>query len=58
MRSLAARAGIKWAGVYQMLIHEEADVSALRRELLGPKFHYGHYIHAKPKMADRYVMSG
>lgn len=46
---------IERAGVYQALIREKADVSTLRRELLGPKFHYGHYIHAKPKMADRYV---
>jgi NAD(P)H-nitrite reductase large subunit len=48
---------IERAGVYQTLIREKADVSALRRELLGPRFHYGHYVHAKPKMVDRYVMS-
>ena len=58
MRSLAARAGIKWTGVYQMLIREEADVSALRRELLGPRFHYGHYVLSKPKEVDRYVRAG
>ncbi|MBI3762313.1 MAG: NAD(P)/FAD-dependent oxidoreductase [Chloroflexi bacterium] len=46
---------IERAGVYQTLIRERADVSALRRELLGPKFHYGHYIHSHPKAADRYV---
>ena len=49
---------IERAGVYQTLIREKADVSALRRELLGPKFHYGHYIRAKPKMVDRYVGVG
>jgi len=49
---------IERAGVYQTLIREKADVSALRRELLGPRFHYGHYVHAKPKVVDRYVRVG
>ncbi len=46
---------VERAGVYQALIRERADVSALRRDLLGPKFHYGRYIHSKPKEVDRYV---
>ncbi len=49
---------IERAGIYQTLIREKADVSALRRELLGPRFHYGHYILSKPRIADRYVMAG
>jgi NAD(P)H-nitrite reductase large subunit len=48
---------IERAGLYQTLIRERADVSALRRELLGPKFHYGHYLHAQPERIDRYVMT-
>ena len=49
---------IEHVGVYQTLIREKADVSDLRRELLGPRFHYGHYLHAKPKEVDRYVTAG
>lgn len=49
---------IERAGIYQTLIREKADVSALRRELLGPRFHYGHYILSKLGIADRYVMAG
>ena len=48
---------IERAGIYQALIREKADVSALRCELLGPRFHYGHYILSKPRMADRYIMA-
>lgn len=48
---------IERAGVYQTLIREKADVSALRRELLGPKFHYGHYVLSRPKAVDRYVQA-
>lgn len=46
---------IEGAGVYQTLIREQADVSALRRELLGPRFHYGHYVLTGNKLIDRYV---
>mgnify|MGYP001585865892 CR=1 FL=1 len=49
---------IERAGVYQTLIREKVDVSALRRELLGPRFHYGHYVLSKPKEVDRYVRAG
>jgi NAD(P)H-nitrite reductase large subunit len=49
---------IERAGVYQTLLREKADVSALRRELLGPKFHYGHYILSQAKKVDRYMMAG
>jgi len=49
---------IERAGIYQTLIREKADVSALRRELLGPRFHYGHYILAQPRKMDRYVTAG
>lgn len=49
---------IKRAGLYQMLIREQADVSALRHEPLGSKFHYSHYIYSQPKKIDRYVMAG
>jgi NAD(P)H-nitrite reductase large subunit len=49
---------IERAGIYQTLIREKADVSTLRRELLGPRFHYGHYILSKPGIIDRYVMAG
>lgn len=49
---------IERAGIYQTLIREKANVSALRRELLGPRFHYGHYILSKPGITDRYVMAG
>ena len=49
---------IERAGIYQTLIREQADVSALRRELLGPKFHYGHYILSQPRKMDRYVTAG
>jgi NAD(P)H-nitrite reductase large subunit len=48
---------IERAGLYQTLIREKADVSRLRCELLGPHFHYGHYLHSQPKMVDRYVMT-
>ena len=47
---------IERAGLYQTLIREKADVSALRRELLATKFHYGHYILSQPKKIDRYVI--
>ncbi len=46
---------IERAGLYQTLIREQADVSALRRELLGPRFHYGHYILNQKRSTDRYV---
>lgn len=49
---------IERAGVYQTLIREKANVSTLRRELLGSRFHYGHYILLQPKKIDRYVMAG
>ncbi|MGC1377230.1 MAG: FAD-dependent oxidoreductase [Anaerolineales bacterium] len=49
---------IERAGIYQTLIREKADVSALRRELLGPRFHYGHYILSKPRVTDRYALAG
>ncbi len=49
---------IERAGIHQALIRKKADVSALRRELLGSRFHYGHYILSKPRIADRYVMVG
>ncbi|MCX6033682.1 MAG: FAD-dependent oxidoreductase [Chloroflexi bacterium] len=49
---------IERAGIYQTLIREKADVSTLRRELLGPRFHYGHYILSKPGITDQYVMAG
>jgi NAD(P)H-nitrite reductase large subunit len=49
---------IERAGIYQTLIRERADVSTLRREMLGPRFHYGHYILSKPGITDRYVVSG
>lgn len=48
---------IERAGVYQTLIREKANVSALRRELLGSRFHYGHYILLQPRKIDRYVMT-
>jgi NAD(P)H-nitrite reductase large subunit len=46
---------IERAGIYQTLIREKADVSALRRELLDPRFHYGHYLLSNPGSTDRYV---
>ncbi|HJW91417.1 MAG TPA: FAD-dependent oxidoreductase [Anaerolineales bacterium] len=49
---------IERAGVYQSLIRTQAEVSALRRELLGPRFHYGHYLHARPQEVDRYILAG
>lgn len=49
---------IERAGIYQTLIREKADVSALRCDLLGPKFHYGHYILSQPRKIDRYVTAG
>jgi len=49
---------LEGAGVYQTLIRERADVSDLRRELLGPRFHYGHYILTEKKVIDRYVSAG
>ena len=48
---------IERAGVYQTLIREKSDVSTLRKELLGPKFHYGHFIFSQPKKIDRYVVN-
>ncbi len=49
---------VERAGVYQALIRERADVSGLRRELIGPRFHYGHYLHSRPGQTDRYVWAG
>jgi nitrite reductase (NADH) large subunit len=49
---------IERAGIYQTLIREQADVSALRSELLGPRFNYGHYILSQSGMTDRYVIAG
>jgi len=49
---------IERAGIYQTLIREKANVSGLRRELLGPRFHYGHYILSKPVLTDQYVKAG
>jgi NAD(P)H-nitrite reductase large subunit len=49
---------IEGAGIYQTLIREKADVSALRHELLGHRFHYGHYILSKPGVTDMYVVAG
>jgi NAD(P)H-nitrite reductase large subunit len=49
---------IERAGIYQTLIREKADVSALRSELLGTRFHYGHYILSKPRKVDQYFMAG
>lgn len=48
---------IERAGIYQTLIREQADVSALRCELLGPRFHYGHYILSKQGITDRYDLA-
>jgi NAD(P)H-nitrite reductase large subunit len=48
---------IERSGLYQTLIREKADVSGLRRELLGARFHYGHYLRSQPKVVDRYVMA-
>ncbi|HCC78539.1 MAG: hypothetical protein A2X25_09490 [Chloroflexi bacterium GWB2_49_20] len=49
---------IERAGIYQILIREKADVSALRHELLGHRFHYGHYLLSGPRKADQYFMAG
>jgi NAD(P)H-nitrite reductase large subunit len=47
---------IERAGVFQSMMRTQANVANLRRELLGPRFHYGHCLHARPKEMDRYVM--
>lgn len=46
---------IERAGVYAALLREKADISAMRRELLGPRFHYGHYVKTVHRQVDRYV---
>jgi NAD(P)H-nitrite reductase large subunit len=47
---------IERAGLYQTLLREKADISALRRELTGPRFHYGHCLVLQPSLVDRYAL--